>query len=141
MSMSGALAPTPLGPGSCSGAKTPKGCGWQTQTVQWTVCAWRRAGPLARRGLQGPAGEHIEPSEVGTPQGGPLSPLLANILLDQLDRELQRRGHRFVRYTDDMIILVKSERAAQRVMRSIKRYLETSGVRACATGKRSFSGD
>ena len=69
-------------------------------------------------------GEHIEPSEVGTPQGGPLSPLLANILLDQLDRELQKRGHRFVRYADDMIILVKSERAAQRVMQSITRYLE-----------------
>lgn len=71
-------------------------------------------------------GEHIEPSEVGTPQGGPLSPLLANILLDQLDRELHRRGHRFARYADDMIILVKSERAAQRVMRSITRYLTTT---------------
>ena len=71
-------------------------------------------------------GEHIEPSEVGTPQGGPLSPLLANIVLDQLDRELHRRGHRFARYADDMIILVKSERAAQRVMRSITRYLTTS---------------
>ena len=69
-------------------------------------------------------GEHVEPSEVGTPQGGPLSPLLANILLDQLDRELQRRGHRFARYADDMIILVKSERAAQRVMSSITRYLQ-----------------
>ena len=69
-------------------------------------------------------GEHVEPSEVGTPQGGPLSPLLANILLDQLDRELQRRGHRFARYADDMIILVKSERAAQRVMNSITRYLQ-----------------
>ena len=69
-------------------------------------------------------GEHIEPSEVGTPQGGPLSPLLANILLHQFDCELQRRGHRFARYADDMIILVKSERAAQRVMRSITRYLE-----------------
>ena len=50
--------------------------------------------------------------------------MLANILLDQLDRELQRRGHRFARYADDMIILVKSERAAQRVMQSITRYLE-----------------
>ena len=69
-------------------------------------------------------GEHVEPSEVGTPQGGPLSPLLANILLDQLDRELQGRGHRFARYADDMIILVKSERAAQRVMNSITRYLQ-----------------
>jgi RNA-directed DNA polymerase len=71
-------------------------------------------------------GEHIEPSKVGTPQGGPLSPLLANILLHQLDRELERRGHRFARYADDMIILVKSPRAAQRVMRSITRYLETT---------------
>ena len=71
-------------------------------------------------------GEHVEPSEVGTPQGGPLSPLLANILLHQLDQELEKRGHRFARYADDMIILVKSQRAAQRVMRSITRYLETS---------------
>lgn len=71
-------------------------------------------------------GEHVNPSEVGTPQGGPLSPLLANILLHQLDWELERRGHRFARYADDMIILVKSERAAQRVMASITRYLETT---------------
>ena len=71
-------------------------------------------------------GEHIQPSEVGTPQGGPLSPLLANILLHQLDRELERRGHRFARYADDLVILVKSERAAERVMRSITRYLETT---------------
>jgi len=69
-------------------------------------------------------GEHIEPSEVGTPQGGPLSPLLANILLDQLDRELQKRGHRFARYADDMVILVRSERAGKRVMSSITRYLQ-----------------
>jgi RNA-directed DNA polymerase len=71
-------------------------------------------------------GEHILPSEVGTPQGGPLSPLLANILLHQLDCELEKRGHRFARYADDMIILVKSHRAAERVMRSITRYLESS---------------
>ena len=71
-------------------------------------------------------GEHIQPSEVGTPQGGPLSPLLANILLHQLDRELEKRGHRFARYADDLIILVKSQRAAERVMRSITRYLETA---------------
>lgn len=70
-------------------------------------------------------GEHVEASEVGTPQGGPLSPLLANILLHQLDQELEWRGHRFARYADDMVILVKSERAAQRVMGSITRYLET----------------
>ena len=71
-------------------------------------------------------GEHIEASEVGTPQGGPLSPLLANILLDQLDIELERRGHRFARYADDMVILVRSERAAKRVIGSITRYLETT---------------
>ena len=71
-------------------------------------------------------GEHVEASEVGTPQGGPISPLLANILLHQLDCELERRGHRFARYADDMVVLVKSERAAQRVMGSITRYLETT---------------
>ena len=71
-------------------------------------------------------GEHIEPSDMGTPQGGPLSPLLANILLHQLDRELQRRGHRFARYADDLVILVKSQRAGERVMRSITRYLHTT---------------
>lgn len=71
-------------------------------------------------------GEHIQPSEVGTPQGGPLSPLLANILLHQLDQELEKRGHRFARYADDMIILVKSQRAAERVMRSVTHYLQTS---------------
>lgn len=71
-------------------------------------------------------GEHIQPSEIGTPQGGPLSPLLANILLDQLDKELERRGHRFARYADDLILLVKSQRAGERVKRSLTRYLETS---------------
>jgi group II intron reverse transcriptase/maturase len=62
--------------------------------------------------------------EEGTPQGGPLSPLLANILLDDLDWELERRGHRFVRYADDCNIYVKSERAGQRVMNSVRQYLE-----------------
>ena len=65
----------------------------------------------------------------GVPQGGPLSPLLSNILLDDLDKELERRNHRFARYADDNIILVKSERAGQRVMESITRYLETLKVR------------
>lgn len=71
-------------------------------------------------------GEHIKPSDIGTPQGGPLSPLLANILLNRLDQELHKRGHRFARYADDMIILVRSQSAAERVMRSITRYLETT---------------
>jgi RNA-directed DNA polymerase len=60
----------------------------------------------------------------GVPQGGPLSPLLSNILLDDLDRELERRKHRFARYADDCIILVKSKRAGDRVMACITRYLE-----------------
>lgn len=69
-------------------------------------------------------GEHIEPSDRGTPQGGPLSPLLANILLNELDHELERRGHRFARYADDMVILVKTQRAGERVMQSLTHYLE-----------------
>ena len=60
----------------------------------------------------------------GVPQGGPLSPLLANILLDDFDKELEHRGHRFVRYADDFIILVKSQRAGERVMASVQRFLE-----------------
>jgi RNA-directed DNA polymerase len=59
----------------------------------------------------------------GTPQGGPLSPLLSNLVLDELDRELERRGHRFVRYADDSNIYVRTERAGQRVMESVKRFI------------------
>jgi RNA-directed DNA polymerase len=60
----------------------------------------------------------------GVPQGGPLSPLLSNILLDDLDKELERRGHRFARYADDLTVLVKSRRAGERVMASISRFLK-----------------
>jgi RNA-directed DNA polymerase len=60
----------------------------------------------------------------GTPQGGPLSPLLANLLLDELDKELERRGHRFCRYADDCNIYVKSKAAGERVMASVTRFLE-----------------
>ena len=63
--------------------------------------------------------------EEGTPQGGPLSPLLANILLDDLDKELERRGQAFCRYADDCNIYVRSQRAGERVMASVTRYLET----------------
>lgn len=63
-------------------------------------------------------------NEEGTPQGGPLSPLLANIMLDELDKELERRGHKFCRYADDCNIYVKSKKAGQRVMESITRYIE-----------------
>lgn len=63
-------------------------------------------------------------TEEGTPQGGPLSPLLSNIVLDELDGELARRGHRFVRYADDCNIYVRSERSGQRVMASVVRFIE-----------------
>jgi RNA-directed DNA polymerase len=65
----------------------------------------------------------LEETRMGVPQGGPLSPLLANILLDHLDKELEKRGHKFVRYADDFVILVKSERAGVRVMGSVRNYL------------------
>jgi RNA-directed DNA polymerase len=65
----------------------------------------------------------VSPSIEGTPQGGPLSPLLSNLVLDELDRELERRGHRFVRYADDSNVYVRSERAGERVMQSISRFI------------------
>src|SRR5919108_2891238 len=70
------------------------------------------------------AGGLVQPTEEGTPQGSPLSPLLSNVMLDDLDWELERRGHRFVRYADDGRIYVRSERAGQRVMESITRFVE-----------------
>ncbi len=63
-------------------------------------------------------------TEEGTPQGGPLSPLLSNIMLDDLDKELEKRGHRFVRYADDCNIYVQTQRAGERVMESVKAFLE-----------------
>jgi len=65
----------------------------------------------------------VSPSVEGTPQGGPLSPLLSNLVLDALDRELELRGHRYVRYADDSNIYVRSERAGQRVMKSVTRFI------------------
>jgi RNA-directed DNA polymerase len=65
----------------------------------------------------------VSPSEEGTPQGGPLSPLLSNLLLDDLDKELERRGLRFVRYADDCNIHVRSRRAGERVMQGITRFI------------------
>lgn len=66
----------------------------------------------------------VHASKEGTPQGSPLSPLLSNVMLDDLDWELERRGHHFVRYADDVMIYVNSERAGQRVMASITQYVE-----------------
>jgi RNA-directed DNA polymerase len=65
-----------------------------------------------------------EPTAEGTPQGGPLSPLMSNIVLDELDKELEKRGLCFVRYADDCVILVRSERAGNRVMESVSRFVE-----------------
>jgi group II intron reverse transcriptase/maturase len=70
-----------------------------------------------------PEGVRVSTDE-GVPQGGPLSPLLSNIVLDELDQELERRGHRFVRYADDCNIYVRSERAGQRVMASVTTFIE-----------------
>ncbi len=67
----------------------------------------------------------VGPTDEGTPQGGPLSPLLSNLMLDGLDKELKKRGHRFVRYADDCNIYVRSRRAGERVMVSIERFLES----------------
>jgi group II intron reverse transcriptase/maturase len=75
-----------------------------------------RAGAIVRR--------KYEETELGVPQGGPLSPLLANILLNELDHELERRGHKFVRYADDMIIFCKSKRAAERTLEHITPFIE-----------------
>ena len=68
-------------------------------------------------------GGAVSPRTEGTPQGGPLSPLLSNVLLDELDKELERRGHRFVRYADDCNVYVRSKAAGERVMASLDRFL------------------
>lgn len=82
---------------------------------------------LIRRYLQAGVLEEglVKPTEEGTPQGGPLSPLLSNIMLDDFDKELEKRGLRFARYADDCNIYVKSEKAGQRVMKSVIKYLTT----------------
>ena len=67
----------------------------------------------------------VSPVDEGTPQGGPLSPLLSNIVLDEFDRELERRGLRFARYADDCNLYVRSRRAGERVMASITRFITT----------------
>ncbi len=66
----------------------------------------------------------VQETPIGTPQGGPLSPLLGNVLLDDLDQELELRGHRFVRYADDITVFVRSRKAGERVLQSLRRYLE-----------------
>lgn len=82
----------------------------------------RLMGRYLRAGMM--EGGLTSPRTEGTPQGGPLSPLLSNILLDELDKELERRGHRFVRYADDFQVFVQSKAAGERVMASLERFLE-----------------
>jgi RNA-directed DNA polymerase len=79
------------------------------------IRAFLRAGVLE--------GGLVSPIDEGTPQGGPLSPLLSNLVLDELDRELEQRGHRFVRYADDCNIYVRSRRAGERVMKSVSQFI------------------
>ena len=83
----------------------------------------RVIGRMLRAHVVMPDGVVVTTDE-GTPQGGPLSPLLSNIVLDELDHELERRGHRFVRYADDLSIYVRSESAGRRVFESVSRFLE-----------------
>jgi RNA-directed DNA polymerase len=90
----------------------------------------------------------VSPTREGTPQGGPLSPILSNLVLDDLDRELERRGHRFCRYADDSNIYVRSRRAAERVMDGVGRFItaklrlkvNTSKSAVARTGERQFLG-
>lgn len=88
----------------------------EDKRVLWLVNQYLKAGVM----VEGVVVERYK----GTPQGGPLSPLLSNIVLDELDRELERRGHLFVRYADDCNIYVRSQRAAERVLASTRRYVE-----------------
>ena len=88
----------------------------EDKRVLWLVNQYLKAGVM----VEGVVVERYE----GTPQGGPLSPLLSNIVLDELDRELERRGHLFVRYADDCNIYVRSRRAAERVLASTRKYVE-----------------
>jgi group II intron reverse transcriptase/maturase len=88
----------------------------EDRRVLWLVNQYLKAGVMVN-------GVVME-TEEGTPQGGPLSPLLSNIVLDELDRELERRGHSFVRYADDCNIYVSSRRSAERVLESTRNYVE-----------------
>ena len=82
----------------------------------------RLIGKYLRAGVL--VGESLQPTETGVPQGSPLSPLLSNIMLDDLDKELERRGHQFARYCDDFLLVVKSQRAGARIKASLTRFLQ-----------------
>lgn len=88
------------------------------QRVLWLISRYLHAGVILPDGVR-------EPTRCGVPQGGPLSPLLANIMLDDLDKELEARGLRFARYADDFLIFVRSQSAAQRVLRTVGQFIES----------------
>ena len=87
------------------------------QRVLWLISRYLHAGVILPDGVR-------EPTRCGVPQGGPLSPLLANVMLDDLDKELEARGLRFARYADDFLIFVRSLRSAQRVLRTVGQFIE-----------------
>lgn len=95
---------------------------WQLSTRIGDKRVLKLIGKFLRAGML--SGGMTNQRMKGTPQGSPLSPLLSNIVLDELDKELEQRGHRFVRYADDIIILVGSELSAERVMKSISKFIE-----------------
>jgi RNA-directed DNA polymerase len=82
----------------------------------------RLIGKYLRAGVL--VGEDLQPTETGVPHGSPLSPLLSNLRLEDLDQELERRGHQFARYCDDSLLVVKSQRAGERVKASLTRFLQ-----------------
>jgi RNA-directed DNA polymerase len=100
---------------ACHELPASRGVGVKDKRVLRLIRRFLQAGVMAG----GVAGPRVE----GTPKGGPLSPLLSNILLDDLDQELERRGHRFVRYADDCNVYVKSRAAGERVLVSLQRFL------------------
>src|SRR5699024_6792608 len=96
---------------------------WQLGTRIGDKRVLRLIGKFLRAGML--SGGMTNQRMKGTPQGSPLSPLLSNIVLDELDKELERRGHCFVRYADDIIIMVGSELSAERVTNSLTKFIET----------------
>jgi RNA-directed DNA polymerase len=86
-------------------------------------CLLKLLGSFLRAGVE--IKGRLHPTRLGVPQGSPVSPILSNILLDDLDKELDSRGHKFIRYADDLAIFVRSKRAGERVMANVTRYLET----------------
>ncbi|BCE00917.1 RNA-directed DNA polymerase [Marinicellulosiphila megalodicopiae] len=93
----------------------------QDKQIKKLIAKYLRAGAMVNTNA---SQSYFQETREGVPQGGPLSPLLANIMLDPLDKELEKRGHQFSRYADDFMIVIKSQRAGERVLSSITKYLQ-----------------